>query len=475
MLIALQATNLFVDRRPIARFHTGLLIATSCIVVSIVLVLANTRLRQYDPPTSSTIVALEATQAALLTIIFIGCITIQRRPELSFNEKRVDGQYTVSALGRYTYAWAWASLSFAKKNRGLKIENVAVLANKTRARTLLERFHRSHSFSRLWMRMLWFFKAGLLEATVFISVAGVLQFVPQLAMLNVLRLMESRVPGELIAKEAYFWILGMGISMIISAFVETWVFWIVESRLGIPARATLSALVFEKATRRKNVQGNPKKKTKDVALEGSEEPAVIVNEGAGDHNDSVTANQTTPNAGEADTVVTGSANKNSKTKDKDEDEEDEQKKSRQGVINLIAVDTQRFQFFMTYAYIYPNVVVKIFVSMTFLLNIIGWAPLLAGLAAFACTLPFNIFWSRKYTGMTNKLMKLRDEKLAVVTEALQGIRQIKYSAIETQWQDRIMGKRRQELGAQWSAFLLDFGLIGCWISGDQPSKNFDNG
>ena len=62
-------------------------------------------------------------------------------------------------------------------------------------------------------------------------------------------------------------------------------------------------------------------------------------------------------------------------------------------------------------------------------------------------------------------MKVRDQKMAVVTEALQGIRQIKFSALERQWQARIGERRKVELDTQWRVFRLDTGLITLWILG----------
>ena len=62
-------------------------------------------------------------------------------------------------------------------------------------------------------------------------------------------------------------------------------------------------------------------------------------------------------------------------------------------------------------------------------------------------------------------MKVRDQKMVVVTEALQGIRQIKFSAEERQWQEKIGKKRKEELATQWRVFRLDTVLISLWIIG----------
>ena len=62
-------------------------------------------------------------------------------------------------------------------------------------------------------------------------------------------------------------------------------------------------------------------------------------------------------------------------------------------------------------------------------------------------------------------MKVRDQKMVVVTEALQGIRQIKFSAQEQQWQEKIGKKRDEELAIQWRVFCLDTILLSIWILG----------
>ena len=441
-----------------ATFGRGIQIAFSCVPLALVIVLVNLSWRHYETWSGDPIATFEGIQAGMVVLTLLSSLLIQRRPTVFYGEKVVDNRYTTSLWGRITFGWTYYTLAFAKKNRRMTLDDVPALSNDVRSRTLLTRFHASYKLEKLWARVLWHFRGGLLESAGFISIAAILQFTPQLAMYNILKLIEAKAPGTPIAVQAYLWVLGLGLSMIVGSFIETWLFWIVEAHLGIPARSTLSSLIFEKATRKKNIQGGPKKKTPAASAEGVEDPLVIVNQDSG--NPKLT--KTSPRASSTDTVVVTEEKKGKGSKDDDEVEE---KKTRQAVINLIAVDTQRFQFFMTYSYFYPNFIVKLGVSMTFLLQIIGWVPLLAGLGALALNLPFNIYFSKKYTGQVNNLMKFRDEKLAIITEALQGIRQIKYSAIERQWQERISKKRGEELDAQWTAYLYDIGLAACWISG----------
>lgn len=148
----------------------------------------------------------------------------------------------------------------------------------------------------------------------------------------------------------------------------------------------------------------------------------------------------------------------------EESEEDEQK-SRQATINLVSVDTKRISDFMTFYHLFMMSATKIVISFWFLVKLIGWRALLSGLAVFVVSLPLNIYASKTYAKTQGELMSLRDRKMVVITEALQGIRQIKFSALEQQWQARIRQTRDDELAKQWRAFCLDTVLILIWILG----------
>lgn len=62
--------------------------------------------------------------------------------------------------------------------------------------------------------------------------------------------------------------------------------------------------------------------------------------------------------------------------------------------------------------------------------------------------------SKKYGKLQFGLMKYRDGKANLLTEALQGMRQIKYSALEQHWEDKILKSRNEELAQYWKASLL---------------------
>lgn len=150
--------------------------------------------------------------------------------------------------------------------------------------------------------------------------------------------------------------------------------------------------------------------------------------------------------------------------DAEDDELEAAKKTKQGTVNLIGVDGKRVSDFCSFQFLFPASVFKLFVSLAFLVQLLGWIPLLAGFSAMAIIMPLNIHFSKKYSDAQDTLMKLRDEKLAVVTEALQGIRQIKFSALEPQWEEKVGEVRDRELKSVWNVFMFDTVLMACWIT-----------
>ena len=78
--------------------------------------------------------------------------------------------------------------------------------------------------------------------------------------------------------------------------------------------------------------------------------------------------------------------------------------------------------------------------------------------------PLNNIATKHYTTRQLDVMAARDNKAHVVTEALHGIRQIKFSATEKQWEKRILEARERELQSQWSVYVWAIFLTFTWIA-----------
>ena len=218
-----------------------------------------------------------------------------------------------------------------------------------------------------------------------------------------------------------------------------WLTWFDSTfmKIGIPVYEMIAAVVFTKAIRRKDVKSAGKKEQEKIG------------------NGGVEINQESGLKGETTAVA----------EDEEESDANGNPKSRQSTINLIGVDGKRISDFATYNYIILGSGIKLVFAFGFLYKLIGGIPLLAGLCVPVAIMPINIWVTKRYAGAQDDLMKYRDIKMAVVTEALQGIRQIKFSALERNWYEKIMETRRKELRTQWRVFVFDTLLISVWIFG----------
>lgn len=104
---------------------------------------------------------------------------------------------------------------------------------------------------------------------------------------------------------------------------------------------------------------------------------------------------------------------------------------------------------------YVNSAGKLVVTVVFLLLLIGWQSLCAGLLGIAILFPINKILAEQYGKKQKVLMGIRDKRTAITMEALHGIRQIKFSATENQWAEKLEAVREEELSTLWRTRITD--------------------
>lgn len=387
----------------------------------------------------------DTTFAAILTVaagvIFSACLAIPRRPEIFKNGKVVDREFTVSLANRFTFSWATPVLEYATKNRKLTHDDLPVVNHSIRAFQLTERFDAVGKCDKLWKQIFYSHWRAFTAQWTLQTLTAFTNFLPQIALFSVLTLLEARENGK--SNQFLLWLvaIGMGLADGLSMWLESLMFYVCFLKLGIPVYEQLSAVIFAKAIRKKDVK-SAAKVDQDAEINGE-----IGN-----------TKRLTPS--DEETVVA-----TSEDTEKDDNDDEEVTKTKQSTINLIGVDSKRVSDFCTYQYLFLGSALKLAISVVFLTRLVGWIPMLSAFAVPILISPLNYFFSKKYSHAQDELMKYRDQKMAVVTEALQGIRQIKFSALENDWYERILKTRRKELQQQWKSFLLDTGLISIWIFG----------
>ncbi|KAK4147281.1 P-loop containing nucleoside triphosphate hydrolase protein [Dichotomopilus funicola] len=368
-------------------------------------------------PAAFSLWVVELTISVLLAF---GSLSLSRRPDVFQDGELVDRMYTVSAFSRFNFSWPAALLSLAKQKKTLDLVDLPRPDHHTRSSALSADWKRHNFPHRLWLSLLLAHKKAFALQSVLALCTAILSFTPQWVILQLLRILENRpVGGGTFGFDVWIWVVWLALAITADSWVESYLLWLSSAELAIPVRAQLSSLIFEKAMRRRDVKSPVKSKTK-----GADEPETVAKE----------------------------------------DDTEEANGGTQSTINLIGVDGQRVSNFCGYQHVFPGSLFKLVVSLAFLVSLLGWIPLLAGFSAMLAITPINIYVSKKYAAAQGRLMKVRDEKMGTVTEAVQGIRQIKFSALEPQWEKKIADVRHRELNAIWDMFMGNAALLACWVT-----------
>jgi len=230
LVLIFQAVGVFVERDPVARFDRAVLAMLSSAFVFLELAAVSLICVSWQRPhdlASKVYIAMPAVQAGLALICVITFGLIQRRPYV-FDPAGapIDAEWTVSFWARYTYSWAVPLLTYAGKNKKLTLDEVPRLSDYSRANTLQRVYFEGEvKGRRLWKEIVIYFRWGFVKQVVLISIVSFTQFIPQLVMYNLLQLLEQREQGAQIKEQAWLWVIGLLVSMLISSWIESYLFW----------------------------------------------------------------------------------------------------------------------------------------------------------------------------------------------------------------------------------------------------------
>ncbi|GKZ33936.1 hypothetical protein AbraIFM66950_004027 [Aspergillus brasiliensis] len=347
------------------------------------------------------------------------CLLLPRRPDVYHDGQVVDQERTVSAMERFAFSWVNNLLKHAIANGGLELDDLPKMPFDTRSQTLHSRLDRMRGSRALWKSLVVAHQSSLILQSSLSMIICVLSFGPQAAMYGILKALENRSFNPNMnskdVNEAWAWVFGLGTVLILSSSIESWLWWIIYAKLWIPIYEGLSALVFAKSMRCKDI----KQVVSSEKMEG---------EGHGE-------------------------------------EELQKDVGSQSPINLASVDSKRIADFVMFNYLIPSCVIRLLIGGAFLVHLIGCPSLLAGVATALLVAPMNAYLTKNYSTAQEEYMKASDKRMGAVAEVLHGIRQIKFSALEQQWQDRIKEKRRVELNLLWQTSLYTIGMVSVWIMG----------
>ncbi|RSL63832.1 hypothetical protein CEP53_004278 [Fusarium sp. AF-6] len=414
-LLIIHAACLAVHHAPVKTHSLALWLAGSacCIATSSTprLIHMATHTEQYK--NLASLLWITSTIAAVG--LALCCCMLPRRPHVFYESRKVDSQWTVSTISRYTWTWVQPLLRHASRHNDIGVEDVPQPDSGMRSQALKSKWDSLDKTSSLVRSLFSAYKGKLAILWAVTLIRCAVSIGPFWFMLRTLNILEHQATGshnmELMAL-----ILGMSASNLLDSWMEGWGYWFSLADLALPMRTQISGLIFDKAMRRKNIRSVVQEENHDSEgedIESSEDASVV--------------------------------------------------KSHQSIVNLVGVDTERIFYFVQYHFMILTGMVKLVIFSAFLLKLLGWIPFFAGILAWASTLPANTWFSKRVLAESRSLMKLRDTKLSKISEVLHGMRQIKFSALESKWEQRILALRETELKTLWKFFLADSGLFACWV------------
>lgn len=226
LLILVQVLNLWTTPTSTRRYDLGIYGGVCSFILAISLAAENFSLWFVDaiPPPKNvhlTLTIIQFVVALMLTCCFL---LIPRRPDVYRNGSIVDRQNTVSVLGKYTFAWSTPLLAFAAKNKGLNYDDLHEIDHEIRSKSLRENFDAIEKKEKLWWAIFLSHKKHFVMQWTLQVVCSIANFLPQVALLYILRTLERRDAGEDISYKAWLLVIALGASVTISSWIEAWMY-----------------------------------------------------------------------------------------------------------------------------------------------------------------------------------------------------------------------------------------------------------
>ncbi|OKL62783.1 hypothetical protein UA08_01523 [Talaromyces atroroseus] len=309
-----------------------------------------------------------------------------RRPNLFTPEgKAVDTEGSASALSKYTLQWCTDALVRAGKPVSLRELPALNFTTRSKSQPLLGL---DMGKASLWSQIVHQRSFGLAKQWTLMLLRSAVSFgSPYCTM----RLLNSLEDSHGRTDAAWIWLAGLGIFSFSQTMINYHLVWIQWSEMGIPVRAQLIMSIFHKALRLKDDRAQTEKSSKKPGKKG-------------------TASSAKPEA-----------------------------------LNLLSSDTVSFSKFTAVNYIIPSLFVRFVFAIIFLVELLGWQSTLVGMTATLACIPIHAHVVKQQRIAKKNLTAARDKKTEVISEAINSLRQIKFSASEAQWEEYIGIYRQQEI------------------------------
>lgn len=337
-------------------------------------------------------VILGGTQLTLMVIAGTCALLLQRRPDVFHNGTVVDRQNTVSFLEWLSFSWTIPLLRASKRGERLDVHDLPELDHNTRAAGLFSSFTKAEADGktpRLWPTILRAHGLSLVIQIILSMVSSLLAFVPRLALLGLLRDLDTTGLNPRDNLQLWPHVAVLGTSSVVSNIFTIWKSWVAVNIVSVRVYAQLTSAIYDKCMR-------------------------LSSDGGRNGSDNVKSHAEGMN---------------------------------QNVVNAMASEAKGIASFVGESYQLLEIPIRLICGCVLLLKLLGWQSVLAGLLVVLLSGPAQGYMVKQTLSVTLSMLGCRDARMSILSELIHGIRQVKFLAAEDGWEKRVNEARDREVHA----------------------------
>ncbi|KAH7318162.1 multidrug resistance-associated protein [Stachybotrys elegans] len=410
-------------------------------------------------PSSRLTQVLIIVEFALVTTLFMMALTTRKGNKTILMEWE-DGiepsrEPLASLFSIATFSWVDAIVWRGWKEP-MELEHVWNLLPKDKAAAVIAEYRQVKQTTSLALHLLNYFKGKLFTQCFLAFVAGVFTFAPTLLLKTILEYVER--PDEAPINVLWLLVIALPALDMLRSYADGMALWI-GRKICIRVRAIIIGDIYAKALRRKAAAGKDK-----VLLE--KKPAERKGDAEDDANMGSLAKlkralglkKKDKKPADGDTEASSDTTGVDQAKETGEDEQ----ANLGTIINLMSVDSFKISEITAYLhFLCASAPTQLVLSVLLLWQVMGLSAI-PGIIVMIILLPVNYLLAQGFNTTSKNILAATDKRINITNEVLQNIRIIKYFAWEQRFGILIDEKRRAELKALRSRFLVWALAVAIW-------------
>lgn len=381
-----------------------------------------------------TLMVADFVLATVLVLIAITSRKGNKTVVVEYEDKVEPSREPLASLfSLATFGWVDAIVWQGYK-KTFELVDVWNLAPHDKAAVVLADFRQIKKTSKLAWHLLKHFRRELLIQAMWAFISAFFTFIPTLLLRLILEYVED--PEATPVNTAWLYIILLMLSSCIQAITDGQALW-KGRKICIRLRSVIIGEIYAKALRRKASAGADTILGKD---KGKDEGKIVPKRSIREKMKSIGRKKRTESTVRKETGLTQLAM-------------DSQVNSGT-IINLMAVDSFKVGEVSSYLhFLWVSAPVLLIICITLLYQTLGYSSF-ASIGLMLMVMPLNLFIARSFASKQKIIMAATDARIHTTNEVLQNIRIIKYFAWERRFAEIVNEKRRAELRALRSRYIL---------------------